>query len=77
MRIAGSSGLSVERPSGGGAFNEHSAYSRQEEQSCSETSEWKRYQTRIAIKAKGKLIAFDDVEQNFVERLGRSIAGLF
>ena len=77
VEIAGSSGLSVERPSGGGAFSEHSAYSRQETQSYSETSEWKRYQTRIVGKAKGKLIVFDDVEQDFVDRLARSIAGLF
>jgi len=77
VEIAGSSGLSAERPSGGGAFSEHSAYSRQETQSYSETSDWKRYQTRIVGKAKGKLIVFDDVEPDFVDRLARSIAGLF
>lgn len=77
VQIAGKSQLSADRPSGGGAFSEHSAYSRQEEQSYSETSEWKRYQTRILGKAKGKLIAFADVEQDFVDRLARSIAGLF
>ncbi|MGQ4808792.1 hypothetical protein NKDENANG_02181 [Candidatus Entotheonellaceae bacterium PAL068K] len=77
VQIAGSSGLSAERPSGGGAFSEHSAYTRQETQSYSETSEWKRYQTRILGKAKGKLIAFGDVEQDFVDRLARSITGLF
>ena len=77
VEIAGSSGLSAERPSGGGAFSEHSAYSRQETQSYSETSQWKRYQTRIVGKAKGKLIAFKDVEQDFVEKLANSIAGVF
>ena len=77
VEIAGSSGLSAERPSGGGAFSEHSAYSRQETQSYSETSQWKRYQTRIVGKAKGKLIVFEDVEQDFVEKLASSIAGVF
>ena len=77
VQIAGTSQLSADRPSGGGAFSEHSAYSRQEEQSYSETSEWKRYQTRIVGKAKGKLIVFEDVELDFVDRLARSIAGLF
>lgn len=77
VQIAGSSGLSAERPSGGGAFSEHSAYSRQETQSYSETSKWKRYQTRIVGKAKGKLTVFDDVEQDFIKRLAGSIAGLF
>lgn len=77
VEIAGSSGLSAERPSGGGAFSEHSAYSRQETQSYSETSQWKRYQTRVVGKAKGKLIVFEDVEQDFVEKLASSIAGVF
>ena len=77
VEIAGESGLSVTRPSGGGAFSEHSAYSRQQTQTYSETSEWKRYQTRVVGKAKGKLIAFEDVQQNFIRQLGSSVTGLF
>ena len=77
VQIAGSSETSATRPSGGGAFSEHSAYSRQETQSYSETSGWKRHQTRIVGKAKGKLVVFEDVQQDFVVRLANSIAGLF
>jgi len=77
VEIAGSSGTSATRPSGGGAFSEHSAYEREETQSYAETSEWKRYQTRIVGKAKGKLVVFDDVQHDFVVRLANSIAGVF
>ena len=77
VHIAGSSETSATRPSGGGAFSEHSAHSRQETQSYSETSEWKRHQTRIVGKAKGKLVVFEDVQHDFVVRLANSIAGLF
>ena len=43
----------------------------------SETSKWKRHRTRVLGKAKGKLIAFEDVESDFAEKLSRSIAGAF
>ena len=77
VKIAGDSRVSATRPTGGGAFSEHSAYSRQQTQTYSETSEWKRYQTRVVGKAKGKLVAFEDVQQNFVGQLANSVTGLF
>ncbi|MGI9558056.1 MAG: complement resistance protein TraT [Thermodesulfobacteriota bacterium] len=54
-----------------------SIFSRKETQSYSETSEWKSYQTRVTGKAKGKLIVFEDIQQDFVNQLTDSIAGLF
>lgn len=48
-----------------------------ESETFTETSEWKRHRTRILGKAKGKLIAFEDVQADFVEQLARSIAGAF
>ena len=76
VNIAGGSDASATRPSGGGAFTEQSSYSRQESQSYAETSDWKRYQTRVIGKAKGKLIVFDDVQNDFVKQLSSSLAGV-
>lgn len=52
------------------------AFSRQESETHTEESEWKRHRTRIHGRAKGKLIAFEDVRHDFAHRLAQSIAGL-
>lgn len=85
VTITGSSGSSAR--GGGGARAEgqgfsgsqtsQSGYSREETQTYTETSGWKRYQTRIIGQAKGKLIVFEDVRRDFAEKLADSIAGLF
>ncbi len=51
--------------------------SRSESESFTDTSTWKRYRTRINGKAKGKLVAFADVEQEFASKIAKSIGGLF
>ncbi len=76
VRIAGNSAQSTRQTAGSGAIRENSAYSQQQTQTYSETSNWKRYQTRVIGKAKGKLVAFEDVEQNFINQLASSVTGL-
>lgn len=49
----------------------------QESESYTETTEWKRHRARILGKAKGKLIAFADVQGEFADKLARSISGMF
>lgn len=46
-------------------------------ESYTETSNWKRYRTRMLGKAKGKLVVFEDVQQDFAVKMARAIAGLF
>ena len=76
VQITGSSDAAVARPSVEGAFEETSSYSRQESQTISEHSQWKRYQTRIIGKAKGKLVVFEDIQNEFVDKLASSLAGV-
>ena len=52
-------------------------HSRSETESFTDTSTWKRYRTRINGKAKGKLVVFADVEQEFATKIAKSIGGLF
>lgn len=54
-----------------GAQSSQSDYSRRETQTYSETSNWKRYQTRILGKAKGKLVVFEDVQGDFAAKKWR------
>lgn len=83
--ISGSSGSSAGGDSSSrsgkqsfdGVQGSQSSYSRSETQTYSESSNWKRYQTRILGKAKGKLVVFEDVEQDFATQVASSIAGLF
>lgn len=42
-----------------------------------ETSNWKRQRARILGKAKGKLIAFEDVKGEFAKKLANAISGVF
>ena len=55
----------------------NSAFSAGETESYSEESDWKRQRARILGKAKGKLIAFGDVENEFRNKIVASISGLF
>lgn len=50
--------------------------SSQTTESYTETSEWKSHKARIIGKAKGKLIAFDDVRKDFSDKIAASIAEL-
>ncbi len=83
--IEGSSGSSAQGDDQAGSREQgfasgqdsQSSYSRRESQTYSETSDWKRYQTRILGKAKGKLVVFEDVQQDFAVKVASSIAGLF
>ena len=70
------SGDATARPSIEGSFEESSLYSRHELRSNSETRKWKRYQTRVMSKAKGKLVAFEVVQSNFVGKLASFLAGV-
>lgn len=49
----------------------------QEIETFFETSNWKRHRIRVLGKAKGKLIAFQDVESDLAEKLARAISGAF
>ena len=49
----------------------------EETETYTETSEWKRQRARILGKAKGKLIAFGDVQGQFADKLARAISGMF
>ena len=49
----------------------------EEIEAYNETTEWKRHRARILGKAKGKLIAFDDVKGEFADKLSRAISGMF
>lgn len=57
----------------GGATSVNSA----ETESYTEESTWKRQRTRIIGKAKGKLVVFEDVEQDFALKAIKAIAGFF
>ena len=48
-----------------------------ETETFSDQSKWKRHRTRIIGKAKGKLVVFEDVEQDFATKMVRAIAGFF
>ncbi|WP_423908279.1 complement resistance protein TraT [Candidatus Spongiihabitans sp.] len=48
-----------------------------ETESFTEESTWKRHRTRVVGKAKGKLVVFEDVEQDFAIKMIRAIAGFF
>lgn len=48
-----------------------------ETESFTEQSTWKRHRTRVVGKAKGKLVVFEDVEQDFAVKMIRAIAGFF
>lgn len=73
----GSSTQSSVQLGGGGAFVDSTSGSSSETESYTETSEWKTKRTRIIGKAKGKLIRYRDIEQDFTLKLANSIAGLF
>ena len=49
----------------------------EETETYTETTEWKRHRARVVGKAKGKLIAFDDVKGEFADKLARAISGMF
>ncbi len=69
---AGSSGDLVDnRDSGGQTVTQAST-----EVAEGETSNWKRHQTRMTGKAKGKLVVFEDVQGDFAMKMARSLAGL-
>ncbi|WP_424947258.1 complement resistance protein TraT [Candidatus Spongiihabitans sp.] len=48
-----------------------------ETESFTEQSTWKRHRSRVVGKAKGKLVVFEDVEQDFAMKMIRAIAGFF
>lgn len=48
-----------------------------ETQSYADTTTWKTHRTRLNGKAKGKLVAFADVEQEFASSIAKSIGGIF
>ncbi len=73
----GTTSQSSVQVSGGGAFVDSTTGSSSETQSYSESTDWKTKRTRIIGKAKGKLIRFRDIEQDFTDKLASSIAGLF
>ena len=60
----------------GDTTSETSHTASSDKETYTETTQWRRHRTRIVAKAKGKLIAFGDVRQDFAERLAKSIAGL-
>lgn len=64
---------SVEAVSGGSGNTVNST----ETETYTEQSTWKRHRTRMIGKAKGKLVVFEDVEQDFALKMARAIAGLF
>lgn len=48
-----------------------------ETQSYTDTTTWKTHRTRLNGKAKGKLVVFADVEQEFASSIAKSIGGIF
>ena len=63
--------LADNRDGGGESIREESR------QSWADETHWKTYRTRVVGKAKGKLVVFADVEQDFADRLAKSLSGLF
>ena len=78
-----STGGSQDSSSAGIALSGHQleesneSYSSEETETYSETSEWKRHRARILGKAKGKLIAFEDVQGDFAKKLTSAISDMF
>ena len=71
---AAGAGVAVD---GYGAGGSSQSFSSEETEQYVETSEWKRQRARILGKAKGKLIAFEDVKGEFAKKLARAISGVF
>ena len=61
----------------GYALRDSDSKADSETSTFSEKIDWKVKETRIIGKAKGKLIAFADVEQEFRNKIASSISGLF
>ncbi len=64
--------LADSRDSGGQTITQAST-----EVSEGETSTWKRHQTRMVGKSKGKLVVFEDVQGDFAMKIAKSLAGVF